>query len=144
MKRLMTLALLTAMLSIHPVASEAAAPVADESIFVEGTRYDAVFDAPQRRWRLLPAESDDVKLRVADSCELGSTPPPGLWLLTRDDQGQPTLVAPSATALPEGHPGRVRLLDCDQAATGPLPAMAVPRVLLDWLSEHSGSIYVAR
>ena len=46
--------------------------------------------------------------------------------------------------LPEGHPGRVQLLDCDQAATGPLPAMAVPRVLLDWLSDHSGSIYVAR
>lgn len=144
MKRLMTLALLTAMLSVHPVASEAAAPVADEAIFVEGTRYSAVFEAPQRRWRLLSADGRDVRLRVADSCALGSAPPPGLWLLTRDGQGQPTLLAPSATALPAGHSGQVRLLDCDQAAAGPLSAMAVPRVLLDWLSEHSGSVYVAR
>ena len=144
MKTLMPLVLLTAMLSAHPLAARAAVPVADEAIFVEGTRYSAVFEAPQRRWRLLSADGRDVRLRVADSCALGSAPPPGLWLLTRDGQGQPTLLAPSATTLPTGHPGQVRLLDCDQATAGPLPAMAVPRVLLDWLSEHSGSVYVAR
>lgn len=144
MNRLMRLSLLTTMLATLSPAPEAAAPVADEAIFVEGTRYDAVFNGPARRWRLLPAQGREVKLRVADTCHLGSPPPPGLWLLTRDDQGRPTLVAPSATALPEDHPGRVRLLDCNEAATGPLPAMAVPRALLDWLSEHSGSIYVAR
>ncbi len=144
MKSLMTLALLTALLSTHPVCAEARAPVADEAVFVEGTRYDAVYNGPARRWRLLPAEGRDVKLRIAESCDLGTAPPPGLWLLTRDAQGQPTLVAPSATALPDGHPGRVRLLDCNQAQPDALPALAVPRALLDWLSDNSGSIYVAR
>lgn len=144
MNRLMIFALLTALLAGHPAPSQAATPAADEAVFVEGTRYDAVFNGPARRWRLLPAQGPELRLRVADTCHLGSAPPPGLWLVTRDGNGRPTLVAPSATTLPPGHPGQVRLLDCDEAATGPLPALAVPRVLLDWLSEHSGSIYVAR
>ncbi|WP_374604138.1 hypothetical protein [Arenimonas sp.] len=144
MKRLMTLALTAALFAPHVVAARTATPAADEAVFVEGTHYDAVLDGQGRRWRLLPAQGPDVKLRIADTCEPGATPPPGLWLLTRDGQGQPTLLAPSATALPAGHPGRVRLLDCGQAVTGPLPALAVPRVLLDWLSDNSGAVYVSR
>jgi len=144
MKRLMPFALLTALLFALHASPRAATPVADEAIFVEGTRYNAVFNGSLHRWRLLPADGPDLVLRVADSCHHGSPPPPGLWLLTRDDGGQPTLVAPSATDLPPGHPGRVRLLACGQDVQDGLPALAVPAPVLDWLSTHSGSIYVPR
>ncbi|KFL36976.1 hypothetical protein [Arenimonas donghaensis] len=144
MKRLMPFTLVTALLLALSPAPRAATPAADEAIFVEGTRYDAVFNSALQHWRLLPTEGPDLRLRVANSCHRGSPVPPGLWLLTLDDGGQPTLVAPSATALPAGHPGHVRLLACDQQAQDDLPALAVPAPVLDWLTTHSGSVYVPR
>ena len=144
MNRLMPFALLSALLFALPASPRAATPVADEAIFVEGTRYDAVFNGALHRWRLLPAQGPDLTLQVAPSCHRGSPPPPGLWLLTSDDGGRPTLVAPSATTLPAGHPGRIRLLACDEAADDAQPALAVPAALLDWLTTHSGTVYVPR
>lgn len=142
MKHLTCLALFTAALFAPPAPTRAAVPAADQGIFVEGTRYDAVFYDSLDRWRLLPTDGPDLTLHVDESCHRGSPPPQGIWLLTRDAGGQPTLVAPSSTALPEDHPGRVRLLACGQAVAGELPALAVPEALLDWLVTHSGSVYV--
>lgn len=122
--------------------SAAAEPVADDAIFVEGARYDAVFHRQAERWRLLPAHGDDVRLRESERCRAGERPPRGLWLLTLDTRGRPTLVAPSATPLPPGHPGQVRLVDCGQPLPAGEPALAVPAALSDWLAEHSGAIYV--
>lgn len=144
MTRLMPYLLLSVLLTGLPAATAAATPAADEAIFVEGSRYDAVFNSDLNRWRLLPARGRAMNLRVAASCHGGSPPPPGLWLLTRDADDRPVLVAPSATALPAGHPGRVRVLPCDQADADALPALAVPEPIIEWLSTHSGTIYVPR
>jgi hypothetical protein len=135
--------MLAALLSLAAQAAPAAEPAADEAIFVEGARYDAVFYRQAERWRLLPAHGDDVRLRESGRCRAGDVPPRGLWLLTLDGRGRPTLVAPSATPLPPGHPGRVRLVDCGQPLPGDEPALAVPAALSAWLAEHSGAIYVA-
>jgi hypothetical protein len=124
-----------------PMPATATDRPADESIFVAGARYDAVLHRLDNRWRLLPATGADVKLKVAAGCGAGEAPPRGLWLLTRDAAG-PVLVAPSATPLPDGHPGRVQLLGCGEASTGDHPALHLPRPLLDWLAEHSGPIHV--
>jgi hypothetical protein len=137
-------ALILAALMSLPLASTAQASPADEAGFVEGTRYNAVLSHAQGRWRLLPADAADVRLRVGTGCRGGDAPPPGLWLLTRDAQGRPELVAPSATRLPAGHSGRIRLVDCRETGTAGDPTLAVPPSLRQWLQDHSGAIYVAR
>lgn len=142
MKRLMT-SLALALLLI-PIASPALVPVADDAVFVEGARYNAVLDARAGSWRLLPADGPERRLQIAERCLNATRPPPGLWTLSSDDRGQPELVAVSSTALPPGHSGRVALADCGPHA--PLPgstAIAVPPGLMAWLQQHSGSIYVA-
>jgi len=139
MKRL----LLSALLALASQASSAATPAADEAVFVEGARYDAVLHRREHRWRLLPAEGADLRLRISEQCRAGELPPRGLWLLTMDAEGHPTLVAPSATPLPPGHPGQVRLVGCHQPLPAGLPSLPVPPGLAAWLSEHSGVIYVA-
>ncbi|WP_162782142.1 hypothetical protein [Arenimonas caeni] len=134
---------LASLFAAAPQASAAAEPAADEAIFVEGARYDAVLHRQDQRWRLLPADGADLRLRVSGNCRAGELPPRGLWLLTLDAGGQPLLLAPSATPLPEGHPGHVRLVGCNQPLPAGQPAFAVPAALADWLAEHSGAIYVA-
>jgi hypothetical protein len=142
MKTLTLAALLS--LSLLSSAVPAAAPVADDAVFVEGARYNAVLSPSANAWRLLPADGADRSVSVADNCRTGVAPPRGLWLLTQDAWGQPLLVAPSATPLPTGHPGRIRLVTCDQVAPAGEPALALPAGLVDWLQQNSGSIYVAR
>ena len=83
----------------------------------------------------------EQRLRLAEACRAGPTPPPGLWLLSQDANGRPQLVAPSATPLPAGHPGRIALVGCGDAEAG---ALVVPDALADWLKQHSGAIYVTR
>lgn len=122
--------------------AHAAAPAADEAIFVEGTRYDAVLSQASRAWRLLPAGGSALHLQVAPDCRLGAAPPRGLWLLTRDQWGRPELVAPSATPLPPGHTGHIRLLACGQPRLGREPALTLPAGVLAWLEQNSGAIYV--
>lgn len=132
----------TLMLASH--AATAAAPAADDAVFLEGTRYSAVLSRSQGAWRLLPADGGDIRLRVSPDCGTGAGLPRGLWLLTRDAAGRPELVAPSATPLPAGHPGHVRLVDCDRAVTEGEAALALPPGLVQWLEHRSGSIYVVQ
>lgn len=141
MKRLLMTALLS--LALVSPAAPAASPAADEAIFVEGARYDAVLSRGANAWRLLPAAGGELRLDVADHCRSGLTPPRGLWLLTRDAQGRPELVAPSATPLPAGHSGHIRLVDCGQPLAAGEAALALPAGLIAWLQQNSGSIYVA-
>ena len=69
MKRLPNF-LLPALLAIGLAASSAAGamvtPPADDGVFVEGTRYDAVLDPHTGTWRLLDADGPGRRLRVAD------------------------------------------------------------------------------
>jgi hypothetical protein len=139
MTRLVPALLLLAALVSGP--SRAATPPADEAIFVEGVRYSAVLSQESRAWRLLPTRGDSLQLAVADSCRTGAVPPRGLWLLTQDAQGRPELLAPSATALPAGHAGRLRVVACGTAAGNDV--LPVPPALLGWLQQNSGVIYVA-
>jgi hypothetical protein len=139
MTRLIPALLLLSALVSGP--SRAAAPPADEAIFVEGVRYSAVLSQQSRAWRLLPARGHSVRLAVADGCRAGASPPRGLWLLTKDAQGRPELVAPSATPLPAGHAGRLRVVACGTPAGD--DALPVPPALLGWLQQNSGVIYVA-
>lgn len=141
MKRLLMTALLS--LALVSPAAPAASPAADEAIFVEGARYDAVLNRGANAWRLLPASGGELRLSVADHCRTGLNPPRGLWLLTRDAQGRPELVAPSATPLPAGHSGHIRLVDCGQPLAAGEAALALPPGLIAWLQQNSGSIYVA-
>lgn len=141
MNRLLMTALLSLAL-VSPVVS-AAPPAADEAIFVEGARYDAVLSRGANAWRLLPAAGGELRLSVADHCRTGLTPPRGLWLLTRDAEGRPELVAPSATPLPTGHSGHIRLVDCGQPVAAGETALALPPGLIAWLQQNSGTIYVA-
>lgn len=117
-------------------------PPADESVFVEGTRYGAVLDADNHRWRLLPVQGRDVRLQVAEHCREGQAPPQGLWLLSRDAFGRATLVAPSATPLPPGHPGQVWLVPCGTRLPAGTPALSLPASLIDWLDQHGHAVYV--
>lgn len=143
MKSLIQAALLnTLMLATH--AATASAPVADDAVFVEGTRYSAVLSRSQGAWRLMPAGGSDIHLRVSPDCGTGASLPRGLWLLTRDAAGRPELVAPSATPLPEGHPGHVRLVDCDRPVADGDASLALPPGLVQWLEHRSGSIYVVQ
>ena len=142
MKRL----LMTALLSLALVSplTLAASPAADDAVFVEGARYNAVLSRGANAWRLLPAHGGELRLNVAERCGAGLTPPRGLWLLTRDAQGLPQLVALSSTALPAGHPGHIRLVDCGQPIAANESALALPAGLIAWLQQNSGSIYVAQ
>ena len=143
MKTLVQAALLSVlMLATH--AAAAAAPVADDAVFLEGTRYSAVLSRGNGAWRLMPAGGSDIRLRVSPDCGHGADLPRGLWLLTRDGAGRPELVAPSATPLPAGHPGHVRLVDCDRPAADGKPALALPPGLVQWLEHRSGAIYVVQ
>ncbi|HST45492.1 MAG TPA: hypothetical protein VLK29_09760 [Luteimonas sp.] len=129
-------------LLLAPAAALAAAPAADDAVFVEGTRYDAVLDPEVNAWRLLPATGADLQLRVSERCGAGAAAtPPGLWLLSSDAAGRPELQAFSATPLPRGHSGRIPLVACGDAVTG---ALALPPGLIAWLQQNSGTIYVAR
>ncbi len=141
MKRLLMTALLS--LSLVSPAALAAAPAADDAVFVEGARYSAVLSRGTKTWRLLPAAGGELRLNVAGHCRAGQAPPRGLWLLTLDARGRPLLVAPSATPLPAGHPGQIRLVDCDQPISAHDAALALPPGLVAWLQQNSGSIYVA-
>ncbi len=125
-------------------AAPAAAPAADDAVFLEGTRYSAVLHRGQGAWRLMPAAGSDITLRVAPGCGAQATLPRGLWLLTRNGRGQPELVAPSATPLPAGHSGHVRLVDCRQPVAAGEPALAIPPGLVQWLEHRSGVIYVVQ
>lgn len=141
MKRLMLTTLLSLTLITPTVL--AAAPAADDAVFVEGARYSAVLSRGANAWRLLPAAGGELRLNVAEHCRAGQAPPRGLWLLTLDDRGRPQLVAPSATPLPAGHPGHIRLVGCDQPVAAGETTLALPPGLIAWLQQNSGTIYVA-
>lgn len=139
-----TLLVLLAAMFASPAPAAADDPPADDGVFVEGSRYSAVLYPGQGAWRLLQMNGGSLRLQVRDECRAGTAPPHGLWLLTRDALGRPQLLAPSATPLPPGHPGRIALVPCGEPLPEQRPALAVPESLLGWLGQHSGVIYVTR
>jgi hypothetical protein len=139
--KVLTKALLSTLLTASLLPSGlAAAPVADEAVFVPGGQYTATLDQTQNIWRFLPLNGQDVVVD-AGNCATGAMAPEGVWLLQLDRQGRPELVAPSVTRLPAGVSDHIALRACDQAQGREL---AVPQTVLDLLASNTGAIYVAR
>ena len=135
------LILALAAMSLSAAASTARpAFPADTAIpgFAPGGQYTASFDQSHNRWRLQPADGQDVEIDTG-ACATGSMIPTGVWLVVRDARGRPELLAPSVTPLPAGAPDRIALRNCEEA-TG--RAIAVPRALLEILGERTGAVYV--
>lgn len=128
-----------ALLALALAAPTHAANPDNTPVYVAGSEYSAVFHQSRALWQLTPADGRDL-LVGAEACHSGRRLPEGLWLLTRDAQGRPVLVAPSATTLPVSGSTPVPLRGCDAAGKTDI---AVPQPLLDLLVANSGAVYVA-
>lgn len=137
MKRLaLTLALAAMSLTAAASAPRPAFPAPDG--FSPGSQYTASFDQSHNRWRLQPADGQDVEIDTG-ACATGAMIPAGVWLVVRDARGRPELLAPSVTPLPPGSADRIALRNCEEASGR---SIAVPRALLEILGERTGAVYV--
>ena len=113
-------------------------------VYVEGSQYSAVLEQANQRWRLLPADGIDLDVAASQiSCTARQSIPAGLWLPTRDAEGEASLTAPSATPLPVGYPDEVPLLPCGESSENG-PYVNAPQGLIDWLASSGGAILVQR
>ena len=104
-----------------------------------GSQYTAVLNTRTAQWQLLPGDGQDFAIQLQDSCHSNAKVPAGLWLLTRDAEGNPELLAPSQTVLPAGHSGHVPVVSCADEQGN---ALAIPASLIQWLSDNTGAVYV--
>jgi hypothetical protein len=109
--------------------------------FTAGSQYSARLEQTAGRWQLSPLDAADSE--VLSRCRQQVYLPQGVWLLNRDRHGNLELQAPSGTALPPGHKGRVQLVPCEAAGSQP-NALRAPSQLVDWLAEHTGAVMVER
>ena len=119
-----------------PVAAAAQTVESDAPQYIAGSQYTAELNQTNGRWRLLPAAGQDVVIDTG-TCATGSVYPKGLWLLVRDANGNPELLAPSSTPLPAGSPDHIAIQSCDKA-TG--DSLAVPQQLIDLLAADTGAV----
>lgn len=130
------------------LASSLALPAETRAADVEiatqtGAEHTVELDPGGRHWRLLPLLGSPLEITLGEHCPVAATPlPRGLWLLTRDADDRPVLLAPSATSLPAGHSGVVALDDCDAAPGGHRHRLAVPAALSELLASHGGTVLV--
>lgn len=108
-------------------------------VYQDGSQYTAVLDSQNAHWRLLPSDGQDFAIQLDQSCKSSISVPAGLWLLTRDAEGKPELIAPSQTVLPAGHSGHIAVVACNEEQAN---GLALPASLIEWLSDNTGAIYV--
>jgi hypothetical protein len=108
-------------------------------VYQAGGQYTAVLSSRNSQWHMVPRVRQDFSIVRGQDCQSNITVPAGLWLLTRDADGRPELLAPSQTMLPAGHSGRIPLIGCAEIRRQGLP---VPAGMLAWLSENTGAVYV--
>ncbi len=114
----------------------------DRPVFTDG-QYTATLDQASQHWKLLPIDGQEIEMfSPGRRCASGDAIPEGVWLVTRDGQGRPELLAPSVTHLPAGHVGRVALVACGEDVQGK-QSVAAPRILIDLLAERTGAVYVS-
>lgn len=130
-----TLALAAALAMTSAAAQSAPA---DAPYYSAGSQYTASLDRTSGHWRLQPASGQDIEINTG-LCPTGTTVPAGLWLLVRDANGRPELLAPSTTALPAGRSEHIALRNCEQVGEQQL---AIPQTLLDLLANNTGAILV--
>lgn len=109
--------------------------------YIAGSQYSAKLEQTTGRWELSPIDAADSE--VLSTCKQQVYLPQGIWLLNRDRQGNLELQAPSGTALPPGHRGRVQLVSCEAAGAQP-NSLRAPSTLINWLAEHTGAVMVDR
>lgn len=134
MKRINTL-IASLLLSTAVAGSE----LDNRPVYQAGGEYTAVLNAGNSQWRLLPGDGQDFAIQLDKNCQSATSVPTGLWLLTRDADGKPELLAPSQTALPAGHSGHIPVVACDEDRA---KGVALPASLIEWLSDNTGAIYV--
>lgn len=110
-----------------------------DAVYQAGGQYTAVLDSGNAQWRLLPSDGQDFAIQLDRNCQSSAAVPAGLWLLTRDTDGKPELLAPSQTALPDGHSGHIPVVACGDEQT---KGVALPASLVEWLSDNTGAVYV--
>jgi hypothetical protein len=141
MKRLLPTVILSLLVATSAIAdtSEGLRPV-----YADAGQYSASLDRESHLWRLAPIVGETVEVRPAELCPSTTRPAPGLWLVGRDAEGRPELIAPSATLLPAGHSGRVALRACDDPALreAGVDAYGVPGLVLEWLTDQAGAVMV--
>lgn len=127
---------LTLAAALLPGAAGAQNQDADAPQYNAGSQYTAEFSQTSGHWHLMPANGQDLEIDTG-TCATGSVHPNGLWLLVRDADGRPELLAPSSTALPAGASDRIAIRSCDEADG---KALALPQVLIDLLAADTGAV----
>jgi hypothetical protein len=134
---LKTLAAVMTLLS--STAGTAAANIPNEPVYFEGGQYSASLLQTTNTWRLQPLTGDDVDV-IDRACANPRQLPSGVWLVSRDADGRPQLVAPSSTTLPAGFPEQIALRACGEREDP--NALAVPAVVLAWLEDNVNSVLI--
>ena len=113
-----------------------------EPVFIEASQYSAVLHQRSHEWKLLSPDGNDLTVSNAGANCVAQAPlPNGVWLVSYDSRNRPVLLAPSVTPLPKGHTGQVRLVECgDKSADD--RSLAVPRAMINWLTQSTGAVYV--
>ncbi len=130
---------ITALLISIMFSSTAFASISSSNpVYEAGSQYTAVLDTQDSQWHMVPRIQFDIT-QYDKHCQSNTVIPSGVWLVTRDTNGNPELIAPSQTKLPKGHSGRIPLVSCsDKQSNG----FAVSKKMIDWLSNNTGAIYV--
>lgn len=122
---------------------QGSALAAEPPVYLPGSHYGAELVRRSGTWHLLSPDGGLVGVRQLDCAPVAAADlPAGLWLLTRDADGQPELVAPSATSLPIGHRGRIRVRACRGGESAGAPSIAAPFAVLETLADGTGAILV--
>jgi|KBSSwiStaDraftv2_1062776.scaffolds.fasta_scaffold50590_2 hypothetical protein len=117
----------------------ASANLPNESVYFESGQYSASLLQGARTWRLQPIAGDDVDV-VDVTCINRQHVPRGIWLVSRDADGRPQLIAPSSTRLPPGYPQQIALRQCGEVAQD--NTLGVPPIVLAWLEANVNSVLV--
>jgi hypothetical protein len=88
MKRI-SLLIASVLLSSSALSSE----LDSSPIYQAGGQYTAVLNSQNAKWRLLPSDGQDFAIQLDNNCRSSAKVPAGLWLLTRDANGQLELLA---------------------------------------------------
>lgn len=136
--------LLSVLLLSLPLLASARVERSVDPVYLAGNQYTASLSPASQMWTLAPLDGNDVEIRPASLCPHTTVPAPGLWVVGRDADGRPELIAPSATLLPEGHSGRIALRACDDPVLrdSGAPAYGVPAAVLDLLVAQTGAVLV--
>jgi hypothetical protein len=102
--------------------------------------YSARLDPEARQLHVYDPSGAVLQFQVS-GCGEGLSMPTGLWLLSRDSQDRPVLLAPSATELPKGHPGAIAIVRCGEHFDG--QALRLPAAILQTLEDHASAIFIS-